>query len=105
MTKRPLLPALLVCTMSAFAMSTTATLGGDFDVVVKDRAVVQRCIMNKAARNIAVGMPGGFNFSFAPVRCGWRIFGVAIFWFCDRKQPVAVVQGQHSWHETSCRVS
>lgn len=56
--------ALLIATSSA-----GITSGGEFDIVVKDRAIVQRCVTDKAARNIAVGIPGGFNFSFDPVRC------------------------------------
>ncbi len=42
---------------------------GNFDIVVRDRAVVQRCITGENARDIAVGMPGGFNFAFDPVKC------------------------------------
>jgi mono/diheme cytochrome c family protein len=64
---------LLVC-----AVSVSATRGGEFDIVVKDRAIVQRCVTDKAARNIAVGMPGGFSFSFDPVRCR-----LAYVWFGD----------------------
>ena len=41
----------------------------NFDIVVKDRAVVQRCITSDNARDIAVGMPGRFNFIFDPIRC------------------------------------
>lgn len=56
--------ALLVCLLT----SITA-VASDFDVVVTDRAVVQRGVTSSNARNIAVGMPGGFNFAFDPVRC------------------------------------
>jgi cytochrome c oxidase subunit 2 len=52
--------------------------GAEFDIVVNERAIVQRCVMDKAARNIAVGMPGGFNFSFDPVRGR-----LAYVWFGD----------------------
>ena len=31
--------------------------------------MVQRCVTSNDARNIAVGMPGGFNYTFDPVRC------------------------------------
>ncbi len=55
---------LLTCSLT----SITAT-AADFDVLVTDRAVVQRCVTSSDARNIAVGMPGGFNFAFDPVRC------------------------------------
>ena len=41
----------------------------DFEITVTDRAIVQRCVTSNDARNIAVGMPGGFNFTFDPVRC------------------------------------
>lgn len=41
----------------------------DFEIKVTDRAIVQRCVTSNDARNIAVGMPGGFNFTFDPVRC------------------------------------
>lgn len=51
---------------------------GDYDIVVKDRAIVQRCVMDQAARNIAVGMPSGFSFSFDPVKCR-----LAYVWFGD----------------------
>jgi mono/diheme cytochrome c family protein len=64
--------ALLVCAVSASATR------GEFDIVVKDRAIVQRCVTDKSARNIAVGMPGGFSFSFDPVRCR-----LAYVWFGD----------------------
>jgi hypothetical protein len=50
--------------------------GGDHDIVVGDRAVVQRCVIDGNARSIAVGMPGGFCYSFDPVRCR-----VASVWF------------------------
>lgn len=41
----------------------------DYDIQVTDRAVVQRCVTSGEARNISVGMPGGFNFAFDPIRC------------------------------------
>ncbi|HCB97696.1 MAG TPA: hypothetical protein DEP78_05495, partial [Verrucomicrobiales bacterium] len=40
-----------------------------FEIAVTDRAMVQRCVTSNDARNIAVGMPGGFNYTFDPVRC------------------------------------
>jgi cytochrome c553 len=52
------------------------SLGNDHDIVVKDRAVVQRCVTDDEARNIAVAIPGGFNFSFDPVKCR-----LAYVWF------------------------
>lgn len=51
---------------SALAVVASAA---DFDITVTDRAIVQRCVTSNEARNIAVGMPGGFNFTFDPVRC------------------------------------
>jgi mono/diheme cytochrome c family protein len=57
-------------------LSIGTTRGGEFDIDVKDRAVVQRCVTDQAARNIAVGMPGGFSFAFDPVRCR-----LAYVWF------------------------
>lgn len=65
--------ALLAC-----AVLACTTRGGEFDIVVKDRAMVQRCVTDKSARNIAVGMSGGFSFSFDPVRCR-----LAYVWFGD----------------------
>jgi len=53
-------------TCSALAVVASAA---DFDITVADRAIVQRCVTSNEARNIAVGMPGGFNFTFDPVRC------------------------------------
>ncbi len=53
-------------TYSALAVVASAA---DFDITVTDRAIVQRCVTSNEARNIAVGMPGGFNFTFDPVRC------------------------------------
>lgn len=55
---------LLVCTLTSLT-----GFAGDFDVVITDRAVVQRGVTSSNARNIAVGMPGGFNYVFDPVRC------------------------------------
>ena len=43
--------------------------GAGFEIAVTDRAMVQRCVTSNDARNIAVGMPGGFNYTFDPVRC------------------------------------
>ena len=60
-----------LCSVLSFLsllLFATATSADDFDIVVEDRAVVQRCVTGKNARNIAVGMPGGFNYSFDPVR-------------------------------------
>lgn len=50
----------------------------NFDITVTDRAVVQRGVVASEARSLSVGMPGGFNFTFDPVRC--RIDTV---WFGD----------------------
>jgi len=71
MMTRVCLMAWLMCTASAGAAS-----GGEFDIVVKDHAVVQRCVTDQDARNMAVGMPGGFSFTFDPVRCR-----LAYVWF------------------------
>ena len=49
---------------------------GEHDIVVTDRAIVQRCVTDSNARSIAVGMPGGFSYSFDPVRCR-----LAYVWF------------------------
>ena len=51
-SNRDLLCATLVC-CTLFAH---ATHSGDYDIVIKDRAIVQRCVTDKDARNIAVGM-------------------------------------------------
>lgn len=56
----------------------SAIAGERFDIVVTDRAVVQRCVTPGLPRSIAVGMPGGFNYLFDPVRC--RLVSV---WFGD----------------------
>ena len=48
----------------------------EHDIVVTDRAIVQRCVTDSNARSIAVGMPGGFSYSFDPVRCR-----LAYVWF------------------------
>ena len=45
------------------------SLGGEHDLIVTDRAVVQRCVTEGGSRSIAVGMPGGFSYCFDPVRC------------------------------------
>jgi len=58
--------------------SVHTNYAGEFDIVVKDCAIVQRCVTDQDARNIAVGMPGGFSYSFDPVRC--RLVYV---WFGD----------------------
>lgn len=60
----------------ASSLAPITAFASDFDVVVTDRAVVQRCVTDSDARNIAVGMPGGFNFAFDPVRCR-----LAYVWF------------------------
>lgn len=78
MITRIFVVALFVCAVSVCAVSIDEVRGGEFDIVVKDRAIVQRCVTDKAARNIAVGMPGGFSFSFDPVRCR-----LAHVWFGD----------------------
>lgn len=57
---------IILIAVSLFATSVHAA---EYDIEVTDRAVVQRCVTSSDARNIAVGMPGGFNFSFDPVRC------------------------------------
>ena len=49
-----------------FLFSVHTNYAGEFDIVVKDRAIVQRCVTDKDARHIAVGMPGGFSYSFDP---------------------------------------
>ena len=56
----------ILLTCSAFEV-----FGGvaGFEIAVTDRAMVQRCVTSNDARNIAVGMPGGFNYTFDPVRC------------------------------------
>ena len=56
----------------------SAIAGERFDIVVTDRALVQRCVTPGLPRSIAVGMPGGFNYLFDPVRC--RLVSV---WFGD----------------------
>lgn len=56
-------------TVAYGVLSIDSAHAGEFDIVVKDRAIVQRCVTDKDARNIAVGMPGGFSYSFDPVRC------------------------------------
>lgn len=61
--------------LAGLLLASTAQ-AADFDVVITDRAVVQRCVTSSEARNIAVGMPGGFNFVFDPVRCR-----LAYVWF------------------------
>lgn len=73
MITRVFVMALLICAISVFEARS-----GEFDIVVEDRAIVQRCVTDTAARNIAVGMPGGFSFSFDPVRCR-----LAYVWFGD----------------------
>lgn len=57
-------------------ISLGSTRGGDHDIVVTDRVVVQRCVTEGNARGIAVGLPGGFSYSFDPVRCR-----LAYVWF------------------------
>ena len=57
-------------------ISFGSTHAGEHDIVVTDRAVVQRCVTDSNARSIAVGMPGGFSYSFDPVRCR-----LAYVWF------------------------
>lgn len=52
------------------------SLGGEHDLIVTDRAVVQRCVTEGGSRSIAVGMPGGFSYCFDPVRCR-----LAFVWF------------------------
>ena len=59
-----------------FLMSLGSTHAGEHDIVVTDRAIVQRCVTDSNARSIAVGMPGGFSYSFDPVRCR-----LAYVWF------------------------
>lgn len=61
-----------------FAANIGGVYGDKYDIVVKNRAIVQRCITDKSARNIAVGMPGQFNFSFDPVKCR-----LAYVWYGD----------------------
>jgi cytochrome c2 len=73
---RPTAHMLLFCIASACVIGSAHA--GEFDIVVKDRAIVQRCVTDKDARNIAVGMPGGFSYSFDPVRCR-----LAYVWFGD----------------------
>ena len=63
-------------TFALCALSTAVARAGEYDIVVTNRAVVQRCVTDKDARNIAVGLPGGFCFSFDPVRCR-----LAYVWF------------------------
>jgi len=52
-----------------YSALAVVAIAADFDITVTDRAIVQRCVTSNEARNIAVGMPGGFNFTFDPVRC------------------------------------
>ncbi len=52
-----------------FLLSSTAIAQETYDIKVSDRAIVQRCVTSNSARDIAVGMPGGFNFAFDPVNC------------------------------------
>lgn len=70
--------------------STTAFAGEQFDIEVTDRAVVQRCVTKGLPRSIAVGMPGGFNYLFDPVRC--RLAGVWFGGFLDFR-PEATGRG------------
>ena len=49
--------------------SVSAVAAERFDIEVTDRAVVQRCVTPGLPRSIAVGMPGGFNYLFDPIRC------------------------------------
>jgi len=63
---------------TVFLFSVHTNYAGEFDIVVKDCVIVQRCVTDQDARNIAVGMPGGFSYSFDPVRC--RLVYV---WFGD----------------------
>lgn len=64
-----MIPRVFAMILLACSPALTASRAAPFDLVVKDRAIVQRCVTDEAARNIAVGMPGGFSFSFDPVRC------------------------------------
>lgn len=57
-------------------LGASSAHAGDHDIVVTDRAIVQRCVTDSNARSIAVGMPGGFSYSFDPVRCR-----LAYVWF------------------------
>ena len=70
--------------------STTAFAGEQFDIEVADRAVVQRCVTKGLPRSIAVGMPGGFNYLFDPVRC--RLVSVWFGGFLDFR-PEATGRG------------
>jgi len=63
---------LLACGAFCFALAGSYSdllAQNNTDIKVTDRAIVQRCITSKSARDIAVGMPGGFNFAFDPVKC------------------------------------
>ena len=54
--------------------SVHTNYAGEFDIVVKDCAIVQRCVTDQDARNIALGMPGGFSYSFDSSMSGSATF-------------------------------
>lgn len=75
----------MICVCSTLFID--ATHAGEFDIIVRDRAIVQRCVTDHDARNIAVGMPGGFSFSFDPVHC--RLVYVWFGGFLDFRSEAA----------------
>jgi mono/diheme cytochrome c family protein len=66
---------LVVAGLLAVLMGDTAQ-SQKFDILVQDRAIVQRCSTQGLPRSIAVGMPGGFSYVFDPVACR-----LAFVWF------------------------
>jgi mono/diheme cytochrome c family protein len=57
--------SLVLCLLGGVAAAQKET-----DIVVRDKTVVQRCVLAGAsARMVAVGMPGGFNYAFDGLRC------------------------------------
>lgn len=75
----------------AVAIVASMAIGSErFDIEVGERAVVQRCATKGLPRSIAVGMPGGFNYIFDPVRC--RLASVWFGGFLDFR-PEATGRG------------